>query len=107
MPLKKGSSRKTVSANIEEMVDEWKKDGAIGTSRPASKRKAVKQATAIALKKAGKSRSQTGAKKAAPAKKAAAKPAARKNKAHVKLVSSRQSGASHSTHRQEKPIVRN
>jgi len=53
MPLKKGRSRETVSHNIEEIVNSWKKKGAIGTSELASKKKAVKQATAIALKKAG------------------------------------------------------
>ncbi len=58
MPLKKGSSRETVSANIAEMVDEYKHEGHIGTSHPDSKQKAVKQATTIALTKAGRSRKQ-------------------------------------------------
>jgi len=55
MPLKKGSSQKTISGNIGEMVRKYKKTGSIGTSKPASKKKAVKQAVAIALTKAGKS----------------------------------------------------
>lgn len=55
MPLKKGSSDKTVSHNISEMVHDWEKDGSIGNSHPKSKKKAQKQAVAIALKKAGKS----------------------------------------------------
>ena len=55
MPLKKGSSQKTISGNISEMVSKYKKSGSIGTSKPASKKKAVKQAVAIALSKAGKS----------------------------------------------------
>ncbi|MEO8409060.1 MAG: hypothetical protein ABI478_00695 [Propionivibrio sp.] len=38
------------------MVDDWKMDGSIGTSHPATKEKAIKQAVAIALDKAGKSR---------------------------------------------------
>lgn len=56
MPLKKGSSQKTISTNIGEMVGKFKKTGKIGTSKPASKGKAVKQAVAIALSEAGKSR---------------------------------------------------
>jgi hypothetical protein len=56
MPLKKGSSQKTISSNIGEMVSSYKKTGKLGTSKPASKKKAVKQAVAIALSTAGKSR---------------------------------------------------
>jgi hypothetical protein len=37
-------------------VHEWEKDGLIGTSYPATKQKAIKQAVAISLKKAGKNR---------------------------------------------------
>lgn len=47
--LKKGGSRATVSANIEELVHDWEKDGTIGNSRPRSKQQAVKQAVAISL----------------------------------------------------------
>lgn len=56
MPLKKGSSQPVVSSNIKTLVDEWKKDGALGTSHPRTKKKAISQAVAIALAKAGKSR---------------------------------------------------
>ena len=56
MPLKKGSGRSVVSNNIKILVDEWEKDGSIGTSHPPTKKKAIKQAVAIALAKAGKSR---------------------------------------------------
>jgi len=56
MPLKKGSSQKTVSSNIGEMVRKYKKTGEIGTSKPASKGKAMKQAVAIALSTAGKAK---------------------------------------------------
>jgi len=56
MPLKKGSSQKTISSNIGEIVRDYKKDGMIGTSKPKSKAAAVKQAVAIAYNKAGKSR---------------------------------------------------
>jgi len=51
MPLKKGSSQKTISSNIGEMVRGYKESGSIGTSKPKSK-----QAAAIAYEKAGKSR---------------------------------------------------
>jgi hypothetical protein len=56
MPLRRGSSQSVVSSNIKTLVDDWKEDGAIGTSHPPSKKKAIKQAVAIALAKAGKSR---------------------------------------------------
>ncbi len=56
MPLKKGSSRSIVSSNIKTLVDDWKKDGSIGTSHPATKTKAIRQAVAIAMNKAGNSR---------------------------------------------------
>lgn len=56
MPLKKGKSDKTVSANISTLMGDFKKSGKIGASKPASKAKAQKQAIAIALSKAGRSR---------------------------------------------------
>jgi hypothetical protein len=56
MPLKKGSSQSVVSSNIKTLVDDWNQDGSIGTSHPLTKKKAIKQAIAIALSKAGKSR---------------------------------------------------
>ena len=59
MPLKKGSSRATVSHNIKELVDDWKDDGSIGNSHPTSKKHAIKQAVAISLQKAGKSNRTT------------------------------------------------
>jgi hypothetical protein len=56
MPLMKGSSKKTIGANIAEMVRKFKNIGKIGTSRPENKGMAVKQAVAIAFRKAGKSK---------------------------------------------------
>jgi hypothetical protein len=56
MPLKKGSSQKTVSKNIRTLVDDYSKSGRIGTSKPPSKAAAVKQAVAIALSTAGKAK---------------------------------------------------
>jgi hypothetical protein len=63
MPLMKGKSAKTISKNIGEMVRGFKESGKIGTSKPSSVRKAVKQASAIALSKAGKSRMKRGSKR--------------------------------------------
>ena len=63
MPLMKGKSAKTISKNIGEMVRGFKEFGKIGTSKPASVRKAVKQASAIAYSKAGKSRMKRGSKR--------------------------------------------
>jgi hypothetical protein len=57
MPLRKGTSQAVVSSNIKTLVHEWDKEGSIGSSHPATKQEAVKQAVAISLKKAGKSRS--------------------------------------------------
>jgi hypothetical protein len=56
VPVRKGSSQSVVSTNIRILMDDWKKDGSIGTSHPSSKKKAVKQAVAIASAKASKSR---------------------------------------------------
>ena len=56
MPLKKGTSKKTIGANIGEMVRAFKKTRKIGTRKPKSLAKATKQAVAIAFGKAGKSR---------------------------------------------------
>ncbi|MEC5387871.1 hypothetical protein VVD49_19215 [Uliginosibacterium sp. H3] len=58
MPLKNGKSQKTISENIRTLVHEYEDDGAIGNSHPASKKKAVKQAVAISLRKAGVSRTR-------------------------------------------------
>ena len=56
MPLKSGSSQKTIGKNVKELMGAYKKSGKIGTSKPESKKKAQKQAVAIALSKAGKSK---------------------------------------------------
>lgn len=56
MPLSRGSSNKTISSNISEMMGSFKKTGKLGTSKPKSKAKAQKQAVAIALSKAGKAK---------------------------------------------------
>jgi hypothetical protein len=56
MPLKKGKSDKTVSSNIKMLMDEYKNSGRIGTSSPESSKMAQRQAVAIALSEAGKSK---------------------------------------------------
>ena len=53
MPLRKGSSKKTISANIAEMIRTWKRTGKIGTSTPHTLAEAQKQAEAAAYRKAG------------------------------------------------------
>ena len=58
MPLQKGHSRKTVSSNVKKLAHEYEQSGNIGTSHPTSRKKAIKQAVAISLKKAGRSRTQ-------------------------------------------------
>ena len=54
MPLKKGTSNKTISSNIKKEMSKYKKTGKIGTSRPKSAKAAQKQAVAIALQTAEK-----------------------------------------------------
>ncbi|HCE10922.1 MAG TPA: hypothetical protein DIT28_14000 [Oxalobacteraceae bacterium] len=56
MPTSKANEK--VGRNIKKIVHNWEQDGAIGNSHPKSKKKAIKQAVAISLKKAGKSKYQ-------------------------------------------------
>lgn len=56
MPLFKGSSKRTISRNIHEVMHKYHETGMIGNSRPASEAAAAKQAEAIAYDKAGESR---------------------------------------------------
>jgi hypothetical protein len=51
MPLMAGSSAKTRSTNIREMLLAFKRTGRIGNSHPASMKKAVAQAAAAAYRK--------------------------------------------------------
>jgi hypothetical protein len=52
MPLKRGSSTKTISSNIAELIKSWKSTGKIGTARPKNLAEAQKMAAAIAYDKA-------------------------------------------------------
>ncbi len=54
MPLKSGKSKKTVKSNIGELVHKYESTGKIGTSKPKSKKRAIKQAVAISYDKARK-----------------------------------------------------
>lgn len=56
MPLKAGKSKKVRQANIKEVIGSYEKTGKIGTSKPKSKKKAIKQAVAIAYAKQRKSK---------------------------------------------------
>lgn len=58
MPLVKGKSDKAVSKNVSTLMGDFEKSGRIGTSRPKNKAVAQKQAVAIALQKAGRSRNK-------------------------------------------------
>ena len=56
MPLKKGSSNKTVGFNIKELVHSGKEKGSIGNGPPKAGKDLQDQAVAIAMNKAGKSK---------------------------------------------------
>ena len=58
MPLEKGKSKKTISKNIKKEMKKYKQTGKVGKSKPSSKKKAGKQAAAIAYNKAGKSKNK-------------------------------------------------
>lgn len=65
MPLKKGTSSKTMSQNIKTEMHAYERTGKIGNSKPASKKKAQKQAVAIAYSKARESGAKLPRKKKA------------------------------------------
>jgi hypothetical protein len=55
MPLKAGSSKKTLRQNIDECLDSYRATGKIGTSTPRSIGHAQRICTAMALDKARES----------------------------------------------------
>jgi hypothetical protein len=100
MPLKKGSGKDTVSSNIKTLVHDYERKGSIGNSKPASKKKAVKQAVAIALDKAresGKDPAPRRSKKSATAKTSAKRGAGRKSTARKSSTTTRKSTAKRGT----------
>lgn len=54
MPLKNGKSKKTINANIAELIDTYKESGKIGNTTPKNMKHAQKIAAAIAYSKAKK-----------------------------------------------------
>ena len=52
MPLKSG--KKNIQSNIKELVHKYESTGKIGTSKPKSKKKAIKLAAAISYDKSRK-----------------------------------------------------
>lgn len=54
MPLRKGKSEKVFSSNVSELMHAFETKGKIGTSKPKSKKAALKQALAISYKQKGK-----------------------------------------------------
>ena len=59
MPLKKGSSKSTMSSNIRECILSYKKSGKIGNIKPKSLAHAMKICQAAAYKSAGKSKKKS------------------------------------------------
>ncbi len=55
MPLKKGKSKRTIRANIRELMHSFKRTGKIGTSKPKNMLEARRQAVRIAFELARKS----------------------------------------------------
>lgn len=58
--MKEGYSRETIAANIRELLHKWKETGRIGTSKPRTKKEAMKQAAAIAYEKAREAAEKAG-----------------------------------------------
>jgi len=56
VPIRHGSSRATIDANIRELMHSWEAKGHIGTGPPKGRAAADKQAVAIALSEARRSR---------------------------------------------------
>ena len=57
MPLKKGSSKKTISSNIRECIESYKKSGKIGNIKPKNLKHAVKICSGMSYGSAKKNKS--------------------------------------------------
>lgn len=56
MPLIKSKSKKAFRSNVKELVNAYKEKGKIGTSKPKSKKAAIRQAIAISYAQKRKSK---------------------------------------------------
>ena len=59
MPLKHGSSKKTISSNIRECILSYKKSGKIGNIKPKNLKHAVKICSAASYSTARKSKGKS------------------------------------------------
>ncbi len=59
MPLKKGSSKSTISSNIRECIMSYKKSGKIGNTKPRNLKHAMSICSAAAYSTAKKSKKRS------------------------------------------------
>jgi len=59
VPFKKGSSKSTISTNIRECINSYKKSGKVGNTHPRNLKHAVKICTAAAYTSARRSKSKS------------------------------------------------
>ena len=59
MPLRKGSSKKTISSNIRECIESYKKSGKIGNIKPKNLKHAMKICSAASYSTARKGKKRS------------------------------------------------